>query len=230
MNSNKLIRGVQYLNTTRREHRLHMIVNQFVARCMHYRYALWFYSIRTNQPLQLKFMLKTEHNAATNSPDHLYPHGTLLDNNTHYPFIHWCTTNIGQYKTILDLGCAGGQLMYDFSRIRWYSCGLEGSYKHNAGAWNKHPNLFTCDISKPFEIKLLEDNPHKFDVITLWDVIEHLRMDELKQLFYNIKIHCHTNTLIFVTSDDNSCNPSGKAELHQTRFTKEGWQYLFNFY
>jgi len=50
-------------------------------------------------------------------------------------------------------------------------------------------NLFTCDITKPFEV-VQGSQPVRFDLITAWEVLEHIGPDALDQVFRNISGIC----------------------------------------
>jgi len=57
--------------------------------------------------------------------------------------------------------------------------------------WRTIPdNLFTCDITKPFKlINTKENAPQKFNVISCWEVLEHIPEKDLLQLIENVKSH-----------------------------------------
>ena len=79
---------------------------------------------------------------------------------------------------MMDLGCSGGQTVADFMKLGWQGVGLEGSdfsLKHPRANWAMlaNTNLFTCDITKPYQIKL-DSRPAKFHLITAWEVMEHI--------------------------------------------------------
>ena len=170
-----------------------------------------------------KAIVKTDYPVAYESPDHLTPHGTAENNITHYGFIHWAVRRYGKKGSFLDLGCSGGQLVVDFARIGWHSVGLEGSdysAKHGRACWGKFYNklLFTCDIGKPFDI-----NQKPFDVITAWQVLEHLDIDAIKGVCQNIESHAHNGTVFIATTSASSETAKG-IELHLTRWPAEKWE------
>ena len=134
----------------------------------------------------------TEHKIAFESPDHIASCGTKRDNSTNRSFILLmnkllCREFPNTQLKFLDLGCAGGQLVRDFKDLGYISIGLEGSdysLKHKRANWPllAGKSLFTCDIAKPFEIKL-EDKKIKFHLITAWEVLEHIHTEELDNVF-----------------------------------------------
>lgn len=135
--------------------------------------------------------INTQHPVAYQSLDHIDPKGTANDN-THYPWFVTKTQRIfGRKVKHLDLGCAGGGLVKDFLDMNHFSIGIEGSnYSLNSqrAEWKTIPlNLFTGDICEPFHfIDDESDNIIKFDIITAWEVMEHIPREKLSGLFHNI--------------------------------------------
>jgi hypothetical protein len=149
------------------------------------------------------YKLITDYPVAVNSADHLYPNGTKNDNHTSMHFIFEMNRYFGREFTALDLGCAGGQYVTDVLDSGNHGLGLEGSdYNKVHGQYNwpdlEDENLFTCDISKPFSI-LWGDHTAYFDLVTAWEVLEHLTEDELVQLFTTVRTHIKTNGMFLVT-------------------------------
>ncbi|MFH1657309.1 MAG: class I SAM-dependent methyltransferase [bacterium] len=176
--------------------------------------------------------VETEHRVAFDSPDHIAPVGTKQDNSTNRAFILLMNKLLARefpnsQLKFLDLGCSGGQLVKDFKDLGYVSAGLEGSdysLKHNRANWPLLANksLFTCDISKPFEIKSA-DKRLKFNLITAWEVLEHIRKEELDNVFRNIIDHLEEGGY-FIASTSSSSSMSGGLELHQTRMVNEEWR------
>lgn len=133
----------------------------------------------------------TDHPIAYESLDHIDPKGSANDN-THYPWFVTKTQRVfGRKVKHLDLGCAGGGLVKDFLDSSHFSMGVEGSdysFKNQRAEWKTIPeNLFTADITKPFHF--LDGNSGdaiKFDIITAWEVMEHIPRESLPGLFSNI--------------------------------------------
>jgi cyclopropane fatty-acyl-phospholipid synthase-like methyltransferase len=169
--------------------------------------------------------IETQYPIASDSPDHLYPHGTAHDNSTDVNFLDELTAHFKNEKiNFLDLGCSGGQLVVDLHNKGNVSIGLEGSdysLVNNRANWPEYGNkiLFTCDITKPFKIFNDEEvTPILFDVITAWEVVEHIKYSDLSLLFQNINNSLKTDG-IFLASI--AMHPDGP--LHQTVNTKEEW-------
>ena len=144
----------------------------------------------------------TDHPIALTSNDHLYPRGTKIDNSGNWAFNARVRDLFGR-ASVLDLGCAGGVMVHSLLQQGHLAVGIEGSdysQKHKRAQWKYLDGkyLFTADITKPFAV--LEDAVFSrssetlskrldFDVITMWEVIEHIKEDDLPQLFDNILLH-----------------------------------------
>lgn len=168
----------------------------------------------------------TEYPVAFQSADHLNPHGTAKNFKTNYGFVMEMRHRFGGVGSVLDLGCSSGRMIANFDSVGWRAVGLEGSdfsKKHQRACWNTHADrcLFTADIGQPFSV-FDPDGPVKFDVITSWDVVEHLTSEQLAQLALNIRQHSHAGTLLIITTDNTSEKPDG-VELHVTRWERSEW-------
>jgi SAM-dependent methyltransferase len=139
------------------------------------------------------FILDSEHPVARDSVDHLYPHGTANDNTHWPPFVEACERLFASPLCFLDLGCAGGGLVKDFVDRGHYAVGLEGSdYSERTGRaeWTTIPgHLATCDIRRPFHLSHRDGTPLRFDVISAWDVLEHIDEVDLPVLLENVFEH-----------------------------------------
>jgi cyclopropane fatty-acyl-phospholipid synthase-like methyltransferase len=179
--------------------------------------------------------IKTDFPVAIDSNDHLFPWGTKRDNSTNNKFIIDIIKyfNLKKIK-VLDLGASGGQLIKDFIPITKLAIGLEGSnYSiiHKRANWPQlyNKNLFTCDISKEFEI-FNDEEKVLFECITAWEVVEHIKTDRLEQFFKNIYNHLADNG-IFCCSVSMDKEPAygGPKDvwLHETVWQKQQWlEYL----
>jgi len=81
--------------------------------------------------------------------------------------------------------------------------------------------LFTCDITKPFEIK--SEGKIKFNLITAWEVLEHIRREDLDNVFKNIINHLEEGGY-FIASTSSASGISDNVEFHQTRMTNDQWR------
>lgn len=144
----------------------------------------------------------TAHPLAAHSYDHLHPKGTKQDN-THAPqFVAAVERIFERTVAACDLGCAGGGLVKDFMDAGHSAVGVEGSdYSLKAGRaeWATIPErLFTADITKPFHFCYAGD-PWRFDVITAWEVLEHIAREDVPAVLANVHSNLETGGL-FVAS------------------------------
>ena len=170
--------------------------------------------------------IETKHPVAFESPDHVVPLGTKHDNSTNARFVALLDSLYPEKElSILDMGCSGGAFVKTCIDMGHVAVGLEGSdfsKKKRRAEWRTIPeSLFTCDITRPF--RLLQDGkPMKFDVITAWEVMEHIREEDLPGLCDNVKSHLEPGGLWVMSVANFSCVYRG-MELHQTRKPKEWW-------
>lgn len=172
---------------------------------------------------------------AYESPDHLVPWGTAINNSTNKKFVLHMDEKLhrefgGQTLCVMDLGCAVGQMVIDFIKLRWVGVGVEGSdysLRHRRANWKEYAgkNLFTADISKPFQVKL-KGKPVQFHLITAWEVMEHLATPDLGAVFGNICKHLAPGGY-FIASTTSSPDVQQGIELHQTQWENARWlEYL----
>ena len=212
-----------------------LLLEEVLCRVLYQRYYDFLFIFnKKNKSKLINYNLKieTEYRIALDSPDHLAPCGTKQDNNTNRSFIFLinkllCHEFPNIQLKFLDLGCAGGQLVRDFRDLGYISVGLEGSdysLKHRRANWPllAGKNLFTCDITKPFEIES-EDKKIKFNLITAWEVLEHIRREDLDNVFKNIINHLEEGGYLIASTSSSSVISDG-LELHQTRMTNEEWR------
>ena len=173
----------------------------------------------------------TDHRVAFTSPDHVAPLGTKYDNSTNGKFVLYMSQLIRKQIQapmfgFMDLGCSGGQLVADFRTLGWLAVGLEGSdysLKQKRANWAHlaNKNLFTCDVTKPFEVEY-DGKPARFHLITMWEVLEHIRMEDLPQLFENIQKHLADGGYFIASTASGSSVVDG-IELHQTQWKTDEW-------
>ena len=182
-----------------------------------------------------RFKVTTDFPIAFDSPDHLFPWGTYRDNSSDAQWIKNIVDLFGISLKIMDLGCAGGQLIKDLLDCTPYAVGLEGSdYSiiHKRAWWPElcNNNLFTCDISRPFSVEY-DNKPFLCDVISAWEVCEHIHPDRIEVFLKNIYNHLRSGG-VFMASVSNFSDHSGvgedgeKHELHQSwRLDQNDWNY-----
>lgn len=176
----------------------------------------------------MSFTVNTQYPLAAESPDHLNPHGTKNMGTSSPVLIAELERMYGDQFHALALGCSGGKLVSDLVARGHEAVGLEGSDYHiqkGTAHWKRLHNtrLFTCDISQPFKV-LENDKPAKFDVITLWDVFEHIAPDRIACLMDNIHRHLKPEGLLLATIClRHSPHPVTGVELHLTVKPREWW-------
>jgi len=180
-----------------------------------------------------RFAVETAHPVAAASADHLHPRGTAVDNSVNPRF------NLRVYGllatqekiSLMDLGCAGGGLVRSFLEDGHIAIGIEGSdlsRRERSGEWDTIPfHLFTCDLTKPFQVKL-DGRPFQFDVITAWEVLEHIPDAALTCMIQSIHSHLRTGGY-FIGSVDllPDGNPLTGACYHRTLQPAEWWAERF---
>ena len=176
--------------------------------------------------------MTTEYPVALNSPDHTHPLGCLADQYTNPAFIEELEGLFARKVSVLDLGCAGAGMVRDLLQQGHVAVGLEGSDRPQDSGFAAWPelgsvNLFTADIGKPFEVRL-DGAPTQFDVVTAWDVFEHIPEDSLPQLMKNVVSHLTEGGLLIVTIANSSSCPD--VEHHLTIRETQWWIDLISGY
>lgn len=181
-----------------------------------------------------QFDVHTNKPVAIDSPDHITPHGTKNDNSKNIMFNMKVDSLYARDPLwILDLGCSGGGFIKSCIEDGHHGVGLEGSdysKKHKRAEWATIPNnLFTCDITAPFRITATENGEEtdaRFDLITSWECLEHIRSDDLPQVCENIKAHLKPHGLFIGSISSNEEIIDGTV-LHQSVHPQEWWLDLF---
>jgi SAM-dependent methyltransferase len=176
------------------------------------------------------FRCVTDYPVAYDSPDHIHPVGTVLDHTRHPRFIRACEDYFGAGKRLsfLDLGCSAGGIVLDAILRGHVGIGLEGSdisRLQQRAEWRLlGDRLFTCDITRPFEVAKEADSPFKFDVISAWEVLEHLTPEGVEGMFANLARHTHPGSLFAcsISQVDGGFTDDG-APLHQTLEPLSWW-------
>jgi SAM-dependent methyltransferase len=183
--------------------------------------------------------LKTDHPVAADTDDHRFPRGTAQDNTRLPRFVAACERYFAQRGqpsrplTYLDLGCAGGGLVLDFVLRGHEGFGIEGSDFSQLGLraeWRMlRDNLFTADITKPFSLcRAGTGEPVVCDIVSAWEVMEHIADRDLAQLFDNVRRHLKTDgffvgSIALVPDGDEKT----EAVYHRTVEAQDWWQGRF---
>jgi SAM-dependent methyltransferase len=180
----------------------------------------------------------TEKPVAYDSPDFMQPWGTARDSSTNprfnrklYPIFHFLQRPL----RVLDLGCSGGGFVRSCLNDGCLAVGLEGSdyskrMRRAEWAYIADRFLFTADLTSPFEIRGLYEGGAServaFDVITSWDVLEHIRADQLPHVIDNIRKHLapHGLCIFSISTDEEIING---VKLHQTVENRSWWVDFF---
>jgi len=175
------------------------------------------------------FKVITDTPVALDSPDHIQPWGTKQDNSSNAKFLDQIEALFGKPVKVMDIGCSGGQMIKDFfDRGNMQSIGLEGSDWSVVNARKNWPelhntHLFTADVTKPFQV-LWNDEPIKFNCITAWAHLEHIKTSDLALEFANVCNHLEDDG-IFVGNcgDHHLTEVINGVKLHQTCLPEEQW-------
>lgn len=175
-------------------------------------------------------VVHTEKPIALDSPDHLVPLGTRQDNSVNRAFNRKLRALLIASPRVLDLGCAGGGMVASFLEDGDFAVGVEGSDYSKArqrAAWADWPgNLVTADITEPFDLKI-DFEPVRFNVVTLWEVFEHIVTDKLPILMDNIARHLEPDGLVIASICTVPDVYEGMA-MHQTVKPREWWLDMFS--
>lgn len=177
-------------------------------------------------------IVHTDFPVAELSADHIHPRGAKQDN-THCPCFVSACCEIFHRPSLLDMGCAGGGLVRDFHDAGLLSVGLEGSdypKRNMIGEWGVIPNLlFCCDITKPFTITATQgsDEPLKFDIVSAWEVMEHIHEGCLETVFNNVRKHLKPSGLFMASIATFEDSVDG-VQWHVTVRSREWWTGLIN--
>jgi cyclopropane fatty-acyl-phospholipid synthase-like methyltransferase len=170
--------------------------------------------------------VRTRYPVASWSNDHLFPRGTKNDNSTNHEFnLRLREAKLGLMPSVLDLGCSGGGFVQSVLQMGAVAVGIEGSdFSKRSGraAWSEIPDhLFTADIAKPFLV-LWNGVVCRFEVVTMWEVLEHLTLAELEALMVNVHAHTYRDAL-FVCSVTSVQDRFEGVDYHATLQPPAWW-------
>ena len=170
--------------------------------------------------------VRTARPVAVDSPDHVDPCGTARENSVNHRFNEKVFQLFGGRRLrALDLGCSGGGYVKSMLDDGHDAVGIEGSdfcARNGRAEWRSIPeHLFTADVTEPFEV-LSDGQLMAFDLITAWELIEHLQEARLPTFCEGILKHLAKGGLFIAsisTIDDH--------HWHQTVRSREWWMRLF---
>ena len=171
--------------------------------------------------------IATERAVAADSPDHTEPRGTKNDNTRHPRFVRRCEQLLPEIRH-LDVGCAGGGLVWDFTLAGHLSVGVEGSdfnLRERRAEWRILPDrLFTADVCAPFQIRRDDGGPVLFNLVTAWELFEHIPTASVDSVISNLVSNMSEDAILvcsiatFVDRDEET-----GTVYHQTVKPKEWW-------
>jgi 2-polyprenyl-3-methyl-5-hydroxy-6-metoxy-1,4-benzoquinol methylase len=190
----------------------------------------WKEEYRRRYPSPPYFAMVTDYPVAVDSDDHRVPRGSTRDNSTNRAFNARLYAWLGDRPdlSVLDIGCAGGGFVRSILEDGRVAVGVEGSdasRRAQSGEWATCPHhLFTADIGRPFRLTTPDGAPARFDVVTAWEVLEHLPEDRVPTLLANIRDHLKPGGH-FIGSVDTvpDGNPLTGAVYHLTLRPKPWW-------
>lgn len=180
-----------------------------------------------------KIMVETDHPVAADSPDHLEPVGTVKDNSRNARFnekLFRLFAGREEPLRVLDLGCSGGGFVRDLHDVGCIAVGIEGSdhsRRLRRGEWPMLDGvaLFTADITREFTVMGAvngSSSPLQFELVTAWEVLEHLPESSIPAVCRNIARHVAPHGFVVASTSPHSVVVNG-VELHQTQREKGWW-------
>ena len=167
----------------------------------------------------------TEHPLAAWSPDHIHPKGTATDS-TVLPEFNKKLFSLIPGVRLLDLGCAGGGLVCSVIKDGGFAVGIDGSdYSAKTGRaeWPCIPgNLFTADITRPFTLTEDDGQLLLFDVVTAWEVLEHIPQPLIPAMMANVAAHLKPDGL-FICSISTEHDHWQGYDYHVTVHGEDWW-------
>jgi Methyltransferase domain len=178
------------------------------------------------KPVALRF--EAERPLAFDSPDHLEPRGTRNDNTRHPRFVRKAEALIGENIAHLDIGCAGGGLVWDFTLAGHLSVGVEGSdynLRNARAEWGVIADrLFTADICYPFRVEKANGERQLFNLVSAWELFEHIPTASVDDAIGNIVANMtESGYLVCSIATFVDMNEATGTVFHQTVKPKEWW-------
>lgn len=189
--------------------------------------------------------LKTSNPIAKESKDRIVPGGSMMDSTSNPEFAVLARKLFVDKRpfSLLDLGCSDGSAVFDILQLKncqeykyhnIFAVGLEGSdypLIRRRGYWQEQyvgKNLFLCDISEKFDLyssnvyeHCYEEVNWKFDVVTCWEVMEHIPEKQLPVLCDNVRRHLMADG-IWIMSVSNQ-----QGYHHETIRPRDWWIKMF---
>jgi cyclopropane fatty-acyl-phospholipid synthase-like methyltransferase len=189
----------------------------------------------------------TNHPLALSSRDFVVPGGSMMDNTNKPEFLKKLYSLFELHTdkrsfALLDIGCSAGRMVEQVLQDGHFAAGLEGSdysLARKRSSWGRIPgNLFTCDVTQDFTLfsksveKMccysrstvkLEQVPFRFDVITAWELMEHIKEGApLETLMDNVQRHLMPDGYFMMSVS------SQKGYHHETVKGRDWWMGFFD--
>lgn len=177
----------------------------------------------------MKFKVETNSPLAC-GPDSTHPWGARVSNvrcpRWNQLVFELLAPNYCRPLNVIDLGCAGGGWVRDCIDWGHVAVGIDGSdwgKIHGNGEWRTIPDrLFTADITKPFDV-LRDGERFMADLITAFEVMEHIGERDLHAVFTNVLKHLKPGGL-FICSVNPYQDTHGGVDYHATVKPLEWWE------
>src|SRR5258706_8572917 len=158
-----------------------------------------------------------------------------LDNEYNKAFMLWKTylsqfiESFSKSSNIVDIGCGLGHTLYFFNKL---------GYKNTSGIEISQENINLLrkkgfNVKKEDAFDFLRKNQNSFDIITLFDLIEHFSKDEGILILDLARKSLKKNGIVIVETFNASHPFSSKFYFdditHETGFTPRSIKTLFNF-
>lgn len=172
---------------------------------------------------------------ALDSNDHLEPESTFEGTVSRPEFVLACGRIIEKDKlNFLDFGCGSGALVFDFLARGHFAIGLDGSDAAKTmdyGYWNFIKHLHNCDVTKAFGFFTPEKKKIKFDIVSMWEVFEHVPETQCGLVLQNIRENLNDDGLfVGLISLLEYVNQHTGVPYHVTLKEKTWWTKLFSDY
>lgn len=173
------------------------------------------------------FKVTTEHPFATWSPDFIRPLGSRTDSTVQHAWNDRLYDLIlAEDVRLMDLGCAGGGTVLSVINDGGTAIGIDGSdygITHGQGEWPTIPgNLFNADITRNFTVTE-NGRPATFNVVTLWEVLEHIPEELLPVVMGNVARHLYPDGIVVASiSQQSDCH--SHVEYHVCVHPRAWWR------
>jgi len=97
-------------------------------------------------------------------------------------------------KRVLDLGCGTGKFLYNYFELGSTCTGID-NYNNFQFENKKDFSLLNIDI-----IDFLKKNKERFDIIFIYEFLEHISGDQRKILFRHLSKILNSNSIIFIST------------------------------